>query len=181
MKIETLRDLYSEQLRDLYSAELQLIRALPEMAKAASSEDLKAAFEEHLNKTRDHARRIETIFEQMGGTAKGKECRAMEGLVNEGGQVMEEDMADVIKDAALIAAAQRVEHYEIAGYGCVHAYANRLGDDCAADLLSRTLAEEKQADVLLNRIAEQLNLDITEKSDDAAKRSARMPARRSAA
>jgi ferritin-like metal-binding protein YciE len=159
MKLESLRDLYVDQLKDLYNAEQQLIKALPKMAKAASSEELKAAFEDHLGKTRQHAQRIETIFEQMGEKVVGKKCKAMEGLVKEGGDVIEEDMTDEIKDAALIAAAQRVEHYEIAGYGCVHAYATRLGDENAADLLSKTLEEEKEADTSLNGIAEELNLE----------------------
>jgi len=108
MKLESLRDLYVEQLQDLYNAEQQLIKALPKMARAASSEELKAAFEDHLGQTRQHAQRIETIFEQMGEKAKGKKCKAMEGLVEEGGEVIKEDMDDGIKDAALIAAAQRV-------------------------------------------------------------------------
>ena len=160
MKLESLRDLYVEQLKDLYNAEQQLIKALPKMAKAASSEELKAAFEDHLGQTRQHAQRIETIFEQMGEKAKGKKCRAMEGLVEEGGEVIREDMDDGIKDAALIAAAQRVEHYEIAGYGCVKAYATRLGDENAVTLLEQTLEEEKKADELLNGIAEELNLEV---------------------
>ena len=110
MKVESLRDLYVEQLNDLYNAEQQLIKAIPKMAKAASSEELKAAFEDHLGKTRQHAQRIETIFEQMGEKVGGKKCKAMEGLVEEGGEIIKEDMEDGIKDAALIAAAQRVEH-----------------------------------------------------------------------
>ena len=142
MKVESLQDLYLEQLQDLYNAEQQLIKALPKMAKAAASEDLKAAFEDHLEKTREHARRIETICEQMGKKAQGKKCKAMEGLVKEGSETIGEDMAEAIKDAALIADAQRVEHYEIAGYGCVRAYASKLGDTAAADLLGQTLAEE---------------------------------------
>ena len=111
MKIESLRDLYLEQLQDLYNAEQQLIKALPKMAKAASSKDLKNAFEEHLEKTKEHAQRIETICEQMGEKARGKKCKAMQGLVNEGAEVISEDMEESIKDVALIAAAQRVEHY----------------------------------------------------------------------
>ena len=119
MEVETLRDLYVDQLKDLYNAEQQIIKALPKMAKAATSEELRLAFEEHLEKTRADAQRIETIFDQMGENPKGKKCAAMEGLVKEGNEVIEEDMTDTLKDAALIAAAQRVEHYEIAGYGCV--------------------------------------------------------------
>ena len=170
MKVESLRDLYLEQLRDLYNAEQQLIKALPKMAKGSSSEELRAAFEDHLGQTKQHAQRIETIFEQMGEKVSGKKCKAMEGLVKEGGEVLEEDMENGIKDAAIIAAAQRVEHYEIAGYGCVHAYATRLGEDNAASLLAQTLDEEKKADVLLNGIAEQLNIDVPQESVHAEKK-----------
>ena len=170
MKVESLRDLYVEQLRDLYNAEQQLIKALPKMAKGSSSEELRAAFEDHLGQTKQHAQRIETIFEQMGEKVSGKKCKAMEGLVKEGGEILEEDMEDGIKDAAIIAAAQRVEHYEIAGYGCVHAYATRLGEDNAASLLAQTLDEEKKADVLLNGIAEQLNIDVPQESVHAEKK-----------
>jgi ferritin-like metal-binding protein YciE len=170
MKIESLRDLYVDQLKDLYNAEQQLIKALPKMAKAATSEELRAAFEDHLGQTRQHAQRIETNFEQMGETTADKKCKAMEGLVKEGSEVMEEDMEDGIKDAAIIAAAQRVEHYEIAGYGCVKAYATRLGDEKAASLLEQTLQEEKQADELLNGIAEQLNLEVPQESEQSGKK-----------
>jgi ferritin-like metal-binding protein YciE len=171
MKVESLRDLYIEQLRDLYNAEQQLVKALPKMAKAASSEELKAAFEDHLGQTRQHVQRIETIFEQMGEKAQGKKCKAMEGLVEEGGEVIEENMVDGIKDAALIAAAQRVEHYEIAGYGCVRAYATKLGDNDAASLLTQTLDEEKEADQTLNDIAEELNIEVP-LEDQSEKRTA---------
>ena len=142
MKVNSLNDLYLEQLKDLYDAEQQLIKALPKMAKASSSAELRGAFEEHLEKTKEHARRIETIFEGMGEKAKGQKCKAMEGLVKEGSEVIEEDMEDGVKDAALIAAAQRVEHYEMAGYGCVRTYASLLGDTKAAALLEKTLEED---------------------------------------
>jgi ferritin-like metal-binding protein YciE len=181
MKIESLRDLYVDQLRDLYNAEQQLIKALPKMAKASSSEELRAAFEGHLGQTKQHAQRIETIFEQMGEKVSGKKCKAMEGLVKEGSETIEEDMADGIKDAAIIAAAQRVEHYEIAGYGCVHAYATRLGDENAASLLEQTLQEEKKADELLNGIAEQLNLELPEESGQSEKRSSKSAGQRKSA
>ena len=181
MKVESLRDLYVEQLRDLYNAEQQLIKALPKMAKGSSSEELRAAFEDHLGQTKQHAQRIETIFEQMSEKASGKKCKAMEGLVKEGGEVIEEDMEDGIKDAAIIAAAQRVEHYEIAGYGCVRAYATRLGDENAASLLGQTLEEEKQADTLLNGIAEQLNMDVPQESEHSGKKSGKTPGQRRSA
>jgi|SRR5271163_1946696 ferritin-like metal-binding protein YciE len=172
MKLESLRDLYLDQLQDLYNAEQQLIKALPKMAKAASSEELKTAFNQHLEKTREHALRIESICEQMGEKADGKKCKAMEGLVKEGDEVISEDMDDKIKDAALIAAAQRVEHYEMAGYGCVRAYATKLGDAAAANILGQTLDEEKEADTTLNGIAEHLNFEIAD---------GELPASRSAA
>ncbi len=181
MKIESLRELYLEQLQDLYNAEQQLIKALPKMAKAASSEELASAFEEHLEKTRGHAQRIEQICEHMGEKASGKKCKAMEGLVKEGGEVIEEDMTESLKDAALIAAAQRVEHYEIAGYGCVRAYATKLGDDTAAELLGQTLDEEKEADETLNGIAEQLDLETDNESPESGKKTSRVAPKRSAA
>ena len=179
MKAETLRDLYIEQLKDLYDAENQLIKALPKMAKAAASAELRNAFEEHLGQTRGHAQRIETIFEGMGQKAKGQKCKAMEGLVKEGSEVIEEDMEEGVKDAALIAAAQRVEHYEMAGYGCVRTYANLLGETDAANLLEQTLQEEKEADELLGGIAEQINVAIPQGRDDNAKRTSNASGRRS--
>jgi ferritin-like metal-binding protein YciE len=169
VKLESLNDLYLDQLQDLYNAEQQLIKALPKMAKAAASEELRAAFEKHLEKTREHALRIESICEQMGEKADGKKCKAMEGLVKEGDEVISEDAGDKrVKDAALIAAAQRVEHYEIAGYGCVRAYATKLGDTPAADVLGRTLDEEKEADTTLNGIAEKLNFEIAGATEASA-------------
>jgi len=166
MKVESLRDLYLEQLQDLYNAEQQLIKALPKMAKAATSEELKTAIENHLEETKVQAERIETICEHMGEKASGKKCKAMEGLIKEGTETMGEDMEDSLMDAALIADAQRVEHYEIAGYGCVHAYATRLGEEEAAELLAQTLAEEKAADTKLNEIAEELNLELSSEPEN---------------
>lgn len=179
MKAETLQDLYIEQLKDLYDAENQLIKALPKMAKAASSPELRNAFEEHLEKTREHAQRIETIFEGIGEKAKGQKCKAMEGLVKEGSEVIEEDMGERVKDAALIAAAQRVEHYEIAGYGCVRTYANLLGDSEATNLLEQTLREEKEADELLGGIAEEMNVAIPQGRSGSVKRASNSSGRRS--
>jgi len=179
MKVNSLHDLYLEQLRDLYDAEHQLIKALPKMAKAASSPELRSAFEEHLQKTRGHAQRIETIFKGMGDKAKGPKCKAMEGLIKEGGEVIEKDMEDGVKDAALIAAAQRVEHYEMAGYGCVRTYATLLGENEAAQLLGRTLQEEKEADETLGGIAEQINTAIPKERTQSGKRAANASGRRS--
>jgi ferritin-like metal-binding protein YciE len=179
MKVDSLHDLYLEQLKDLYDAEHQLIQALPKMAKAASSTELRGAFEEHLEQTKEHARRIETIFEKMGEKGKGQKCKAMEGLVKEGGEVIKEDMEDGVKDAALIAAAQRVEHYEMAGYGCVRTYAALLGDNEAAALLEKTLQEEKEADETLGGIAEQINVAIPQGRNRNAPRTVNTAARRS--
>ena len=154
MKVDTLRDFYVEELKDLYNAESQLMKALPKMAKAASSPDLKNAFEDHYKETRGHVERLETIFKNLEKSPKGKRCKAMEGLIAEGDEVLKSGMPDAVKDAALIAAAQRVEHYEMAGYGCVRTYARLLGEDDAATLLDETLQEEGAADVHLTEIAE---------------------------
>jgi ferritin-like metal-binding protein YciE len=179
MKLNSLQDLYLEQLKDLYDAEHQLIKALPKMAKAASSTELRSAFEEHLEKTKEHVRRLETIFESMGEKAKGQKCKAMEGLVKEGAEVIEEEMEDGVKDAALIAAAQRVEHYEMAGYGCVRTYATLLGATKAATLLERTLNDEKEADQALGGIAEQINVEVPQRSNENEKQPANASGRRS--
>ena len=154
MKLNTLEDLLVDQLKDLYNAENQLVKALPKMAKAAFSEDLKQAFEGHLEETKGHVERLEKVFELLGLKARGKTCEAMKGLVKEGGEMISEDAEDSVKDAGLIAAAQRVEHYEIAGYGCVRTFARQLGHDEAARLLEETLNEEKGADEKLTAIAE---------------------------
>jgi len=154
MEMESLRDLYIDQLKDLYSAENQLIKALPKMAKAASDEQLRSAFQTHLEETRGHAERLQQIFEKLGARPTGKKCKAMEGLVAEGKEMMEEDAEDEVMDAGLIAAAQRIEHYEIAGYGTVRAYAELLGDREAARLLQQTLDEEGKTDKMLTQIAE---------------------------
>ena len=167
MKIKTLRDFYIEELKDLYNAETQLIKALPKMVKAASSPDLKTAFENHLEETRGHVERLETIFKGLDKSPKGKHCKAMEGLLAEGGEVLKSDMPDAVKDAALIASAQRVEHYEMAGYGCVRTYARLLGDDAAASLLDETLQEEGAADVHLTEIAEASVNDEAQMDEEA--------------
>ena len=156
-KTSTLEDLYVDELRDLYSAENQLVKALPKMAKAASSEDLKAGFEEHLEQTEGHVERLEKIFEALDKSPKGKKCKAMEGLVEEGSEVIEEEMTPEVKDAALIAAGQRVEHYEMAGYGTVRTYAELLGYSDAAELLQSTLDEEGNTNKKLTKLAKKLN------------------------
>jgi len=153
MLMENLRDLYIHELKDLYSAENQLLKALPKMAEAASTPELKDAFTTHLEQTRGHVGRIEQIFEELGRGPGGEKCEAMEGLIKEGESIIKENAPAAVKDAALIAAAQRVEHYEIAGYGTVRTYAQQLGDDAAAKLLQQTLDEEGEADKLLNNLA----------------------------
>ena len=154
MEMQDLQDLFVEQLRDLYNAEKQLVKALPKMAKKASDDSLKQAFTTHLEETKGHVERLEQIFESLGKRAGGKTCKAMKGLVEEGQEAMEEDATPEVLDAALIAAAQRVEHYEIAGYGTVRAYAKLLGNSEAAKLLQQTLDEEGSADKKLTKLAE---------------------------
>lgn len=157
-KIATLEDLYVEQLKDLYSAEIQLIEALPEMLEAAYAEELKSSFQDHLEQTYEHAERLEQILDELGQSPTGHKCDAMFGLVKESKKTIAEDATPEVRDAALIAAAQRVEHYEIAGYGCVRTYAILLDDEKAADLLQTTLNEEAETDRKLTSVAEKLNV-----------------------
>ena len=154
MKLKTLHDLYVDELKDLYNAENQLLKALPKMAKAASDPQLAQAFTDHLEETTGHVDRLEKIFKKLDTSPKGKKCKAMEGLLEEGKDLMAEDAAPSVMDAALIAAAQRVEHYEMAGYGCVRTYARLLGYEEAADLLQETLDEEGTTDKKLTDLAE---------------------------
>src|ERR1700685_4311026 len=146
MQKDSLRDLYIDELRDLYSAETQLVKALPKMAKASANDELREAFENHLRETSEHVSRLEQIFEQLGEKPTGKKCMGMEGLVKEGAEVMSDDFEDAVLDAGLISAAQRVEHYEIAAYGSVIAFAELLGEEEAVSLLKETLEEEKETD-----------------------------------
>jgi ferritin-like metal-binding protein YciE len=161
-KISTLEDAFVEQLRDLYNAENQLVKALPKMAKAAHNPELKNGFTEHLEQTKGHVARLEEIFEELDEKPTGKKCAAMAGLIEEGSETISEDAAPAVKDALLIAAAQRVEHYEIAGYGTVKAFAQVLGQDNAAKLLDETLQEEVETDEKLNEVAEQINSEANE-------------------
>src|SRR6185369_1058891 len=167
MKLESLRDLFVDELKDLYNAEHQLLKALPKMAKAATATDLKRAFESHLKETKGQVERLEHVFASLEISPKGKKCKAMEGLVEEGAELMKEDADPDVMDAGLIAAAQRVEHYEMAGYGCVRTYAQLLGETKAATLLQKTLDEEGAADKKLTQIAKQINVDA-EGDDDAS-------------
>ena len=153
MKLKSLKDLYVEELRDLYSAENQLVKALPKMAKAATAENLKKAFTDHLEETKGQVARLVQIFEKLGEKPTGKTCRAMEGLVIEGEELIADKPEAAVLDAGLISAAQRVEHYEMAGYGSVRAYAKALGEEEAAALLQETLDEEAAADKKLTKLA----------------------------
>lgn len=160
-RITTLHQLFLEQLKDLYDAETQLIAALPEMAEAAHSPELKKGFETHLQETREHAHRIEQIFQELEeGKPTGKTCKAMKGLVKEGKETINEDATSEVKDAALIAAAQRVEHYEIAGYGTVRNFAQIMGHTNAAKLLQTTLDEESATDKKLTDAALKINHEV---------------------
>ncbi len=162
MPNDSLKKLYVEELKDLYSAENQLVKALPKMARAASSDELRKGFEEHLEQTKGHVQRLEKIFQALGESPKGKKCKGMEGLVEEGSEVMEEDFEGSLLDAALIGAAQRVEHYEIAAYGTVCAFAKELGETEQNSLLNETLEEEKETDENLTQLAQQINTQANE-------------------
>jgi ferritin-like metal-binding protein YciE len=156
MKLHSLGDLFVDGLRDLYSAENQIIKALPKMAKASSSPELRQGFEEHLEQTRGHVQRLEQIFAEMNVSPRGKKCVAMKGLIAEGKELMDQDLEGAVMDAGLIEAAQKVEHYEVAGYGCARTWAEHLGHHQAAELLQQTLNEEKSTDQKLTQIAEQM-------------------------
>jgi ferritin-like metal-binding protein YciE len=153
MSLETLQDLYLDQLRDLYSAERQIIEALPKMVDIASHAQLRDGFSRHLEQTRQHAKRLEQIGERMGEKLTGKKCKGMEGLLEEGKEVIQEGGDSAVIDAALISAAQRVEHYEIAGYGCARTYADALGLQDDVSLLQQTLNEEAETDRKLTQVA----------------------------
>jgi ferritin-like metal-binding protein YciE len=153
----SLKDLYVDELKDLLNAEHQIIKALPKMAKHASAEELRSAFENHLQQTKRQVGRLEKVFESLGEKPKGKKCLGMEGLLEEGAEIMEEDFEDAVMDAALISAAQRVEHYEIAAYGTVCAYAEQMGESEQASLLRETLQEEKETDQKLTELSRDIN------------------------
>jgi ferritin-like metal-binding protein YciE len=157
MSVESIQDLFVEELKDLYSAEKQIIKALPKMAKAASSDELRQAFESHLEETNGHVDRLEQIFEILGKSSRGKSCEGMKGLLSEGAELIDEIEKGDVLDAGLISAAQRVEHYEISGYGSVRAYAELLGNSQVADLLRAILDEEKAADEKLTQISKTVN------------------------
>jgi ferritin-like metal-binding protein YciE len=162
------KELYIDELKDIYSAESQMVKALPKLAKAASSDELRKGFEEHLEQTKSHVGRLEKIFQALGESPKGKKCKGMEGLVAEGAEAMEDDFEGSVMDAALIGAAQRVEHYEIAAYGTVCAFAQELGEEEQVSLLTETLEEEKETDEKLSKLAEQINTRANEGGGDEA-------------
>lgn len=161
MSINTLDELLVDELQDLYDAEHQLVEALPKMAEAATSSELQSAFKDHLKLTKEHIKRLEQAFKHLGEKAERKTCKAMKGLVKEGEDVIKEDMNPTVKDAALIAAAQRVEHYEMAGYGTTRTFAYTLGHQDVAKLMQQTLDEEEQTDKTLTQIADGINTKAT--------------------
>lgn len=173
MAQNNLKSLYVDELRDLYSSEQQLIKAIPKMAKAANSDELRKGFEEHLEQTKGHATRLEQILTGLGEPVKGKKCKGMAGIVAEGGEMMSEDFKGALMDAALISAAQRVEHYEIAAYGAVHAYATLMGESEAASLLQQTLDEEKETDQKLTELSEEINSEAFSRGAEAEAEEAR--------
>lgn len=164
--ITSLRDLLIDELKDLYNAEGQLLKALPKMAKAASNEDLREGFQQHLEETRGHIDRLDRAFKILGEKAKGKKCHAMEGLVEEGKEAIEAEAPDAVRDAYLIGAAQRVEHYEIAAYGTARAFAETIGEAKVAALLQDTLDEEGETNKKLTALAQTVNEEANESADE---------------
>jgi ferritin-like metal-binding protein YciE len=158
MKMESLKELFIEELKDLYSAENQILKALPKMIKKASSRELKRGFEEHLEQTKGHVDRLTKIFQELDESPKGKKCKGMEGIIADGAELMKEDAEPEVMDAGLISAAQHVEHYEMAGYGCVRTYAELLGHSNFVQLLETTLNEEKETDAKLTELARSVNV-----------------------
>ncbi|MBV8171679.1 MAG: ferritin-like domain-containing protein [Candidatus Eremiobacteraeota bacterium] len=161
----TLHDLLIEELKDMYNAEQQMVKTLPKLAKAAGSDELRAAFEEHLEQTKGHVERIERAFEMLDVPARGRKCAGMEGLIDEGKEMLGERLPESVQDAALIGAAQKVEHYEIAAYGTARTHAQLLDLNEVADLLEQTLEEEKQTDAKLSELAEDINVEAESGSD----------------
>jgi len=155
MKMKTLQDLLAHELKDLYSAEKQITKAVPKMIKACSCDDLQEALQSHLGETERQVERLEQVCQQLDIPTRGAKCRAMEGLLDEAAEMLEHGMEDMVRDAAIIAAAQRVEHYEMAGYGCARTFARQLGHDDIAEILQQTLDEERAADEKLTKIAMQ--------------------------
>jgi len=167
MEMESLRELYVEELKDLWSAETQITKALPKMMKAATNPKLKKAFNTHLKQTERHVKRLERIFKELDESPRGKKCVGMEGLIKEGQELIKEKPEADVLDAGLISAAQHVEHYEIAGYGCVRTWARQMGEERQAELLQETLDEEEQTDRLLTELAEsEINVEAEEGDEE---------------
>ena len=167
METQALKELFIDELRDLYNAESQLIKALPKMAKAANSEELRNGFEGHLEQTKGHAQRLEQIFQTLGEKPTGKKCKAMEGLIAEGSEAIEEDFEGEVRDAALIGAARRVEHYEMAAYSTVIKFGELLGQDEAVKLLEQTLEEETETDEKLVGLVDQFTVEISASEEES--------------
>jgi ferritin-like metal-binding protein YciE len=166
MKLATLKDLYLEELRDVYSAETQLVKALPKMSDAATHDELRGSLDDHFDQTKEHVERLDQIFESLGESAKGKRCKGMEGLIAEAQELLGEDADSDVLDAGIISMAQRIEHYEIAAYGCLCTYARLLQRDDDHDLLGQTLEEEKESDENLTEIAEgAINVEANEEEE----------------
>jgi ferritin-like metal-binding protein YciE len=178
MKVERLEQLLLEEIRDIYDAEKQLVKALPKMAKSASSEELREAINEHLDVTKGQVERLEQVFEALSAKAQGKSCMGMKGLIEEGREQMELDGSDELRDAAIIGAAQRVEHYEISAYGTARTFAEKLGMNEVAELLQTTMDEEREADERLTEISETLLGDLIANEDTMIESA---PARRASA
>jgi ferritin-like metal-binding protein YciE len=167
MEMDSLKELYVEELKDLWSAETQITKALPKMVKAATNPKLKKAFNAHLKQTERHVKRLERIFKELDESPRGKKCVGMEGLIKEAQELVKEKPDAEVLDAGLIAAAQHVEHYEIAGYGCVRTWARQMGEDRQAELLQETLDEEEQTDRLLTDLAEsEINVEAEEGEEE---------------
>jgi ferritin-like metal-binding protein YciE len=167
MKLNSLEDLFVHELKDLLSAEKQLVKALPKMAKGATSDALRESIEDHLEQTKGHVERLESIFENLGKAPRAEHCKGVEGLIEEGSSLLEEDGDGMVKDAALIGAAQRVEHYEIAAYGTARSLAELLGNKQAVKLLQQTLDEEKETDEKLTELAmSEVNLEAAQAADE---------------
>jgi ferritin-like metal-binding protein YciE len=180
MRKDSFRQLYIDELKDLYSAEMQMVKTLPKLAKTSSNAQLRQAFERHLRETSEQVSRLEHIFDMLEEKPTGKKCLGMEGLVKEGSETMQEAYRDEVMDAALISAAQRVEHYEIAGYGTVRAFAELLGENEHVSLIEQTLEEEKQADQTLTRLAEQINSQAGQGAEETKESMSKSASRRAA-
>jgi len=177
MPKESLRELYVNELKDLYNAETQLVRALPKMAKGSSNAELRQGFEEHLRQTSEHVSRLEQIFEMLGEKPTGKKCVGMEGIVKEGAETLSEDYEGALMDSAIIGAAQRVEHYEIAGYGTVKAFAELLGEDEHVSLLEQTLQQEKETAEKLTKLAQEINSQAGQGESEAEEAESHKPSK----